>query len=198
MARAEILPPPEDLAPVSKHGFFGEGRTFAPPARHPDRLSRHRRRPPGVLPGSLHVAARLDRQLGHRRARSRERHRQPHIRSEGRRGFFAWRERLRREDPAREQDLKQVIRDKIAHYGVIKRKAPNVIAALEAWRDLALSKPQDEAIDKDALDAILRLRLDLHDEMQPHMSKFYRRGQGRGSLGRDPPAASAPRPRRRL
>ena len=57
-------------------------------------------------------------------------------------------------------------------YGLIERKAQNVIAALEAWRDLALSKPQDEAIDKDALDAILRLRRDLHDEMQPHASKF--------------------------
>jgi hypothetical protein len=78
----------------------------------------------------------------------------------------------RRDNPAGEQTLNEVIRNKIAHYGVIERKAPNVIAALHVWRDFALSKPADEAIDKDSFGALLRLRLALHDEMQPHMSKF--------------------------
>ena len=52
-----------------------------------------------------------------------------------------------------------------------------MIAALEVWRGFALSKSQDAAIDRDAFDAILRLRLDLHDEMQPHMSKFIVAGR---------------------
>jgi hypothetical protein len=174
MAQAVILPPPKDLAPVRKHGFFGEGRTFA-------------RRP--VIP-----IAYLDTGDG-RPAFLPERFKSPRdwivnwgiaalearnvidsLRFDLRdgAGFFTW---YRQQDSASQQGFNEVIRNKIAHYGVIERKAPDVIAALEAWRNLALSKPQDEVVNGDALDAILRLRLELHDEMQPHMSKFIVAGR---------------------
>ena len=175
MARAEILSPPEHLEPVSKHGFFSEGRTFLRRPVTPTAYLDAGDGRPAFLPDRFKSP--LDWIVNWGIAALEAQNVIHSLTCDLRDGaqFFAWQERLR-QDPALRRDYpvrdNEVIRNKIAHYGVIQRKAPDVIAALEAWRDLALSKPRDEAIDKHSLDAILRLRLDLHSEMQPHMSKF--------------------------
>jgi hypothetical protein len=69
-------------------------------------------------------------------------------------------------------NVKQHIHDGFRHYGVVLDKAPQLISALAAWRDLAASKPLDQEVDRDALREILGMRRALHDEMHPHMSKF--------------------------
>jgi hypothetical protein len=71
-----------------------------------------------------------------------------------------------RGEPANDRDPSTA-----AHYQIIGRKAPDVIGALEVWCGFALSKPQDEAVDRDSFEAMMRLRLALHDQMLPHMSK---------------------------
>jgi hypothetical protein len=177
MTAAEVLPPPADLAPVSKHGFFGEGRAFLRRPVTPTAFIDRGDERPAFLPDRFKspldwivncgIAAleaqvvidslKLDLRLGAE--------------------FFEIDERLRRHDPASEYNVNEVVRDKRVHYGVIERKAPGVIAALEAFRDLALAKPQDAAIDGQALGEILRLRRALHDEMHPHMSKLIVAGR---------------------
>jgi len=171
MSEARFLPLPDNLESVRKHGFFGEGRTFLRRAVIPTVFLDAGEDRPAIFPDRFKlpldwivnwgIAALEAQNVIDSLTRELE--------EAGR--FLAWRESIR-QDPANEMNSNEVIRNKTAHYGVIERKAPEVIAALEAWRRLALSKPQDESIDKDALRAILRLRLALHDEMQPHMSKF--------------------------
>ncbi|MBR1229324.1 DUF1963 domain-containing protein [Bradyrhizobium sp. AUGA SZCCT0176] len=176
MSQAKILPPPEDLAPVSKHGFFGEGRTFLRRPVTPTAFLDTGDDRPASLPDRFKSPLDWIVNWGIAALEAESVIRSLTFDLNDGLQFFAWRERLP-QDQAREQDLKEVIRNKVAHYGVLERKAPSVIAALEAWRDLALSKSKDEAIDKDSLTAIMRLRLDLHDEMQPHMSKHMLAGR---------------------
>lgn len=176
MAKAKVLPLPEDLAPISKHGFFSKERAFrrrtVTPIAYLD--SGDDDRPP-FLPDRF--TSPFDWIVNWGIAALEARNVIDSLNLELREGrdLFAWLERS--PENAAQGNLNEVIRNKIKHYGVIERKAPDVIAALEVWRDLALSMPQDEAIDKVALNGIMRVRLDLHAEMNPHMSKFIVAGR---------------------
>jgi hypothetical protein len=172
ISKAKILLPPGDLESVRKHGFFGEGRTFLRRAVVPTAYLDAGDDRPAFLPERFRSPLDWIVNWGIAALEAQNVIDSLNVELRFAADFFATTERLRQHDPSLVQNVNEVVRNKIVHYGVIQRRAPEVIAALEGWRDLALSKPQDEAIDKEALSAILRLRLGLHDEMHPHMSKF--------------------------
>jgi hypothetical protein len=172
MLHAEILQPPADLAPVRKHGFFGEGRTFVRRAVVPTAYLDAGDDRPAFLPERFKSPLDWIVNWGIAALEAQNVIDSLNVEMKFADDFFATEERLRQHDPSSVQRMNEVVRNKIVHYGVVQRRAPEVIAGVEAWRDLALSKPQDEAIDKEALSTILRLRLDLHDEMHPHRTKF--------------------------
>ncbi len=173
LAQAGNLPPPEDLEPVNKHGFFGEGRTFLRRSVIPTAYLDTGDDRPAFLPDRFKSP--FDWIVNWGIAALEAQNVIDSLECDLRSGvhFFKARDFLR----GRGEQDNEVIRSKIAHYRVIGRKAPEVIGALEVWRGFALSKSQDAAIDTGAFDAMMRLRLDLHDEMQPHMSKFIVAGR---------------------
>jgi hypothetical protein len=54
----------------------------------------------------------------------------------------------------------------------MRRRAPDVIAALSAWRDAALAKSPEDRVDAGRLEELMRLRLALRDEMQSYWPKW--------------------------
>jgi hypothetical protein len=174
MARAEILPPPQDLAPVSKHGFFSEGRTFLRrpviPTAYLDTCDDDR---PAFLPDPFKSP--LDWVVNWGIAALEAQNVIDSLKSDLRNGaaYFRARDHLRGQGrPANDRDP-----DTTAHYQIIGRKALEMIGPLEVWRGFALSRPQDEAVDKDSFEAIMCLRLELHDQMLPHMSRHMLAGR---------------------
>jgi hypothetical protein len=177
MSQAKVLPPPEDIEPVSKHGFFSEERTFLRRTVIPTAYFDSEDDRPAFLPDPFKSP--FDWIVNWGIAALEAQNVIDSLNSDLRSAvhYFKARDFVRTQgSPAREQDDEHA-RNTIAHYRVIGRKAPEVIAALEVWRAFALSQPQDEAIDKHAFDAIMRLRLNLHEEMQPHMSKYIVAGR---------------------
>jgi hypothetical protein len=168
IAQAVILPLPEDIEPVSKHGFFSEQRTFVRrpviPTAYLDTCDDD---PPAFLPDRFRSP--LDWVVNWGIAALEAKNVIDSLKSDLRNGadYFKARDYLRsRGEPANDRDPSTA-----AHYQIIGRKAPDVIGALEVWCGFALSKPQDEAVDRDSFEAMMRLRLALHDQMLPHMSK---------------------------
>ena len=177
MAHANILPSPQDLAPIRKHGFFGEGQTFLRRAATPTAYLDTGDGRPAFLPERFTSPREWIVNWGIAALEAQNVIDSLNLELKFAEEFFATEERLRRHDPSLVRNANEVVRNKIIHYGGVQRRAPDVIAAVQAWRDLALSKPQNEAVDRNSLDAILRVRLALHDEMHPHMSKFIVAGR---------------------
>ena len=170
MARAVPLSLPERLEPLRKHGFFNEERTFghwpidpvayldtsvdagdARPAFLPDRFKRPA---DWITTGGIAaleadlVIDSLKMELSHGEQ------------------FEASRRR-----PGAALPDNDVIRSKIRHYALMKRWAPEVIAALGAWRDAALAGSPEDPVDPVRLAHVMRVRLALRDEMESYMPK---------------------------
>ena len=171
MTRAVPLALPDRLGPVSKHGFFSEERSFTywpiDPVAYLDTASETGDGRPPFLPDRFKrpadwitnggiaalegdiVIDSLKMEL-----------------SQGEQ-FEKSRQQLGSKLP--ETD---VIRSKILHYGLMRRRAPEVIAALAAWREMALSRSPEDGVDAAQLADLMRLRLALRDEMESYLPKW--------------------------
>lgn len=164
MTRAEPLSLPERLEPLRKHGFFNDERSFTcwpidpvayldtsvddgdgRPAFLPDRFAR-----PADWITTCGIAA-LEAEIVI-----------DSLTIELRQGedFEKSRKTLGAAFPDND-----VIRSKTRHYALMKRRAPEVIAALDAWRQTALSRSPEDRVGSAQLDRIMQLRLALRDEM---------------------------------
>jgi hypothetical protein len=164
MARAGPLALPDRLEPISKHGFFSEERAFGywpiDPVAYLDSYSEDGEVRPAFLPDRFKrpadwittggIAA-LDAEIVI-----------DSLKVELRQGedFEKSRQQLGAAFPK-----SAVIGSKIQHYALMRRRAPELIAALGAWRELALSQPPEAGADAVRLGHIMRLRLALRDEM---------------------------------
>jgi hypothetical protein len=170
MTRAVPLALPDRLEPVSKHGFFSEERTFTrwpvDPVPYLDTARDSGDARPGFLPDTFArpadwittcgIAA-LDAEIVI-----------DSLEIELRQGeqFEKSRQQLGSKLPDTD-----VIRSKIRHYALMTRKAPELIVALSAWREWALSQPPGDGVDTVRLGDIMRLRLALRDEMESYGPK---------------------------
>jgi hypothetical protein len=175
MAEATIFPPSEDLAPISKHGFFGEGRTFVRRTVIPTAYLDTSDDRPAFLPDRFKSPFDWIVNWGIAALEAQTVIDSLNSDLNSARSTTALREMQHRLEAQAGKPLTPFT--KTPHDRLIERRAADVVAPLKVWRDFALSMPQDDTVDRDSLDAIMRVRLDLHDEMGPQMSKFVLAGR---------------------
>src|SRR5215471_19664182 len=170
MTRAVPIALPERLEPIRKHGFFSEERSFTcwpiDPVAYLDTYQETGDERPAFLPDKFKrpadwitnggiaaleadlVIDSLKRELsqGEQFEKSRQ-------------------------QPGSTFPDNDVIRSKIRHYALMQRRAPEVIAALGAWRDAALAKSPEAPVDAARLADLMRVRLALRDEMDSYRPK---------------------------
>src|SRR5215813_13891971 len=170
MTRAVPLALPDRLEPIRKHGFFSEERSFTcwpidpvayldtyretgdgRPAFLPDKF----KRPADWITTGGIAALEADLVIDSLKGEL----------SQGEQ-FEKSREQLGSAFPDGD-----VIRSKTRHYALMRRRAPEVIAALGAWRDRALARSPEDRVDAGRLEELMRVRLALRDEMDSYAPK---------------------------
>src|SRR5262249_49635181 len=167
MKRAVPLALPDRLEPIRKHGFFSEERSFTywpiDPVAYldtyretgdgrPDFLPDKFKRPADWITNGGIAALEADLVID---SLKREL-------SQGEQ-FEKSRQELGSKFPDGD-----VIRSKTRHYALMRRRAPEVIAALVAWRDRALAKSPEDPVDAARLEDLMPGRPALRDEMGSH------------------------------
>lgn len=66
----------------------------------------------------------------------------------------------------------KVIKSKIDHYNLMKDRVPDLLNALNKWKDFASSSAPNDPVDDEWLDEIFKLRNSLKNEMQNYSPKF--------------------------
>jgi len=171
MKRAVPLALPDSLEPIRKHGFFSEERSFTywpidpvvyldtyvetgdnRPAFLPDKF----KRPADWITNGGIAALEADIVIDSLKIELKQGEEFEKI----------------RQDLGHTLPENDVIRSKIRHYALMRRRAPDVIAALSAWRDMALARSPEDRVDAGRLEELMRLRLALRDEMQSYWPKW--------------------------
>ncbi len=177
MERAMVLSLPDDIGPVSDHGFFGDASSFRfwpidpvafldsgeRPAFLPDKFRR-----PADWITNWGIAA-LDCRIAAESLKSELAMGESFEKSQQELA------ELRKRKPELQAQLKsnkKVIESKTDHYGLMKRRAPDVIEAIEAWHRMASSMPPEDSVDPALLDELFQVRTALSDQMQTYAPKF--------------------------
>jgi len=171
MKRAVPIALPDRLEPIRKHGFFSEERSFTcwpiDPVAYLDTYRESGEERPAFLPDKFArpadwitngAIAALEADLVIDSLKSEL--------SQGEQ-FEQSRQQLGSAFPDSD-----VITSKIRHHALMKRRAPEVIAALGAWRDAALARSPEAPVDAVQLGHLMRLRLALRDAMDSYQPKF--------------------------
>jgi hypothetical protein len=164
MARAVPLALPERLEPLRKHGFFNDERTFGywpiDPVAYLDTYRDSGDDRPAFLPDRFKRPADWITTCGIATIDAEIVIDSLKIELNQGEGFEKSRQTLGAAFPDND-----VIRSKTRHYALMRRRAPELIAALGAWRELVLSKSPEDGVDAVRLGHVMRLRLALCDEM---------------------------------
>jgi hypothetical protein len=164
MERASDLAPPDDLAPVSQHGYFSEETAFGywpiDPVAYtdsdggrPDFLPDRFKRPTDWMTNWGIAALEAELAIEH---------------LERELGFGASFLKLQKERRAAGKPLPEteVVRSKTAHYSLMRDRLPGLLTSMKAWRRTASSNPATDPVDRALLEDIFRSRVALADEMQ--------------------------------